>query len=246
MGLNFDADNGDIIEAIQNSVEGKTIDVKDGQFVTREVFLAPKRELTPTLSVASLTGLIDYLNAKLDVATRQGLFVQVLTPVEVRLRGVVPDREDRRFTPIMAAADPPTIALNQYIGKEDAIIMLQSRFVQTGEQVDLLEKLGNLVADEELRQEDDGVTQTITTQAGIRRVDASIQNPVELRPFRTFTEIEQPQSPFIVRLKKDDRQGILVGLFEADGGKWRNDARRAIKNYLEENISDDVECPVIA
>lgn len=59
----------------------------------------------------------------------------------------------------------------------------------------------------------------------------AVPNPVYLKPFRTFTEITQPESAFVLRMRESG--GIQVALFEADGGAWKNEAILAIKDYLE-------------
>lgn len=241
--MKFDADNKSIISTIQDSVKTEFIEVEPGQYTTREVYRVPDRPLSPVLGVSSLTGLVDYLNKNIDGNAREEMFVQVDSPTHVVAVNAIPDREERRFTAISAKADTPSLVFDKYLPKEEAIIMLQSRYVENDEQADLLMKLGNIVATEDLGQEDDGVTQNVTLQRGIKRVEEKIQNPVRLRPYRTFTEIDQPESPFIVRIRKSDHEGIQVAIFEADGGAWRNTARRSIKNYLESEIKD---YPVIA
>jgi len=59
-------------------------------------------------------------------------------------------------------------------------------------------------------------------------------NPIRLRPYRTFREIEQPASLFVLRLQKG-RDGELprAALFEADGGQWKLEACQAIKHWLD-------------
>lgn len=235
-----------IIQTIQDSVKTEKIDAKPGDYTTREVYRVENRPLAGTVGVSSLTGFVEYLNKNIDDKTRESLFVQVDSPTHVVANNAIPDREERRFTPISAKADMPMLVFDKYIPKEEMTVMLQSRFVENDEQADLLGKLGNIVATEDLNQKDDGVTQSVTLQRGIKRVEEDIQNPVNLRPFRTFTEIDQPESPFIVRIRKDDREGIQVALFEADGGAWRNTARLSIKRFLDDNIDDEKGYPVIA
>lgn len=250
--IKFNADEGELIKTIQGAVAVEILDVPADKYVTRPVDFAPRRKLVEPLQVASLTGLTDYINERLDIYARPGTFVHVVSPEYVSVFSQVQTAIDRRFQPIYAKADTPTLLFDRYLPKEEAIIMLQSRFVETDEQQDLLMKLGNLVASEELGQEDDGVTQSVMTQRGLKRTEEKISNPVMLRPFRTFTEVNyQPESPFIVRIRKDDDMGITVALFEADGGAWRNDARRLIKRFIDATINVDLEVagaaiPVIA
>lgn len=65
-------------------------------------------------------------------------------------------------------------------------------------------------------------------------------NPVKLRPYRTFAEIEQPESSYIFRIKDNDG-GPAFKLVEADGGLWKNVVMKKIKDYLEYELSDQIE-----
>lgn len=56
-------------------------------------------------------------------------------------------------------------------------------------------------------------------------------------PFRTFIEIEQPESEFLLRAKKG-YEGIEFALFEADGGAWKKEAIDNIAAYLKENLKE--------
>lgn len=77
---------------------------------------------------------------------------------------------------------------------------------------------------------DDGVGQSVTIKTGVKLAKAgTIKNPVALIPCRTFSEIPQPMSEFLFRL----REGGQFSLYEADGGAWRWQAMRTIKSELE-------------
>ncbi len=66
-----------------------------------------------------------------------------------------------------------------------------------------------------------------------------IPKPMVLRPFRTFCEIEQPESKFIVRVR--DRHGdFQIALFEADGGAWEMSAIHRIREYMEMHLPESV------
>lgn len=56
-------------------------------------------------------------------------------------------------------------------------------------------------------------------------------------PFRTFLEVEQPESEFLLRV--DAEKGI--GLFEADGGIWKLEAKRNIAEYFAKAMGDLIE-----
>ena len=67
-------------------------------------------------------------------------------------------------------------------------------------------------------------------------------NPVELAPYRTFPEVEQPISKFIFRMQ----EGPRAALYEADGGAWRNKAILSIKEYLQEELKELENIEIIA
>ena len=63
-----------------------------------------------------------------------------------------------------------------------------------------------------------------------------IRPVVKLRPYRTFLEVEQPESDFLIRI----REGGEIGFFEADGGAWKLFARSIIKSKLEDLLCDEI------
>lgn len=66
---------------------------------------------------------------------------------------------------------------------------------------------------------------------------------VELAPFRSFPEIEQPVSSFIFRLRGGDPvHAPLCALFEADGRRWEHEAMQRVRAWLAERV----KLPVIA
>lgn len=64
---------------------------------------------------------------------------------------------------------------------------------------------------------------------------------VKLKPYRTFFEVEQPESEFLLRIG----DGGQVGLFEADGGMWKMTARYTIKSYLQEALKEEINDGIV-
>lgn len=58
---------------------------------------------------------------------------------------------------------------------------------------------------------------------------------VYVKPYRTFQEVDQPESPFLIRVSE---RGI--SFTEADGGMWKLKARETIKAFLEERLQQEV------
>ena len=60
---------------------------------------------------------------------------------------------------------------------------------------------------------------------------------VQLQPYRTFLEIDQPVSEFLLRVGKEGS----ISLREADGGVWRLEAKRSIAAWLTDKMQDLVD-----
>lgn len=141
----------------------------------------------------------------------------------------------QRNYPYFTRADIPDFAFGRYMPYENMMIALKSKFVPTKELNELVKLLGTITEENRTAIADDGFTQSVTVKQGIALVGNTAINPiVKLKPFRTFVEVDQPESEFLVRL----RQGGEVALFEADGGAWKLQARANIAAKLREMLSD--------
>lgn len=187
-----------------------------------------------TLEVSNLTSVVDFMKANID-GIQDKLLIQVSSPRTVRL--LTPLDVDRNRQEILRAVAilPDNIIYDRFIDTERFNIMLQSGFADN-EDKELLLKFTGLIRDEAVKETgDDGISQAVTIKTGVASVgQAVVPNPVLLAPYRTFPEIEQPESKFIFRMK----EGPNAALYEADGGAWKNEAMRKIKEYLVENLKE--------
>jgi len=195
-----------------------------------------------SLSISTLTGFVDYIKSNID-AINTKLLIHVVSPTIVKLYGPLNvDREREGY--LVAEADlPNNIRYENFLDTEQFNIMLQSSFVEKGDREVLLKYTG-LVRDEAVKTTgDDGISQKVTVKTGVASVaEAVVPNPVILAPYRTFPEIEQPESKFIFRMKDGPRAAI----YEADGGAWRNVAILSIKEYLQEQLKEVKDIEIIA
>lgn len=191
-----------------------------------------KYPLVETLEVSTLTSIVDFLKANIDEYPGKWL-IQVVSPEMVRV--LTPINSDNYRNEIIRASAilPNNIIYDRFIDTERFNIMMQIGFVDN-EHKKLLLKFTGLIKDEAVKSVgDDGVSQGVTIKTGVASVaDAKVPNPVVLAPYRTFPEIEQPESKFIFRMKT----GPMAAIFESDGGAWKNEAMRSIKKYLEEHL----------
>lgn len=187
-----------------------------------------------TLIVSNLTSIVDFIKANIDQYEGR-LLVQVVNHKEISVLTPLSLDRDREEIIRAVAILPDNIRYDNFIGTEQFNIMLQSGFAEN-EHKKLLLKFTGLIKDEAVKSTgDDGISQKITIKTGVASVgEAQVPNPVTLAPFRTFLELEQPESKFIFRMQ----EGPRAALYEADGGAWKNEAMRRIKEYLEKNLSN--------
>ena len=103
---------------------------------------------------------------------------------------------------------------------------------------DLLDLLSRMSKDSGVTTRDNGVSQEVEARQGVSlKALVQVKPRVALRPFRTFLEVEQPVSEFLLRLDDDGN----VGLFEADGGMWQQTAKASIAAYFEDKLAQEVK-----
>lgn len=223
------------LEKIEEMTGPKVIEIEELAY-SREHLEAVLPPTPAIINAQSLTALIDYLKANTDRIFPEELLVHVVNETTVQIiSSLNPDFRNREYY-IQADALLPVITLNRFMDRENFNIMLQSRFVANEDRASVLSSIAKMRFENSVKLEDDGVTQTATSAVGVTLVkEEQIPNPVVLAPFRTFTEIDQPESPFILRVNDN----CEVGLFEADGGAWRHEAMRGIKAYLETQLGEE-------
>ncbi len=194
----------------------------------------------PTLELTTLAGLAEYIKTDIDdihVNDDNKAFVHVGSHTKVSFVSES-DMNDFGSRQIYAAAKafiPEQFAYGAYVEAEKFIVQLQSMFLPTADREKVLRIMGNLTSGAVRTSTDDGVTQSVAVRAGVTlKGEIDVQNPVELKPFRTFHDVDQPVSPFILRVKQDGDEKPKAALFEADGGKWRIDAMKSIVAKLTE------------
>lgn len=183
----------------------------------------------------TLTSLMDYIVSDTDTMSEK-MVLHVTGPTGVRLYSKLD--EDRVREPIATVtAELPDFAFGHFLPHEEFCIALQSKFMDTEDRKLLLKFAGTVEAGSIAQYSDDGVSQKATVKTGIvGKQDDIVPGVVTLQPYRTFLNLEQPESRFIFRMR-DGNRGVECAIFEADGGAWRNAARAAIHNYLEDEIA---------
>lgn len=235
-------------DALQYVVGLKTaevLDINGGKYVDKNVHRVDKELRASAIQMNTLTSLVDYLKAGVD-SMADKMLVQVVSPMKVRVLSML-DADRKREELVDVEARIPDFEYGRYMGNERFIIALQSKFINNHYRALLLQFAGT-VKDESIAQYgDDGVTQKATIKTGITSVgDFVVPNPVKLRPFRTFIEVEQPESAFVFRMRQAEGHGVECAIFEADGGAWKNAAMKSIKEYLQYELAELPQFTVIS
>ena len=197
------------------------------------------------IELTTLTSLVEYIRAGIDTMDDK-MIVHVSSPECVRLYSML-DLDRVREYIVEVSAQIPEFRYGRYMDHESFLIALQSKFIPNDDR-DLLMRFTGTVENGTVAQYgDDGVTQKATIKTGIAsKGEAVVPNPVKLRPFRTFIEVEQPESAFVFRMRQDSDDGVECAIFEADGGAWKNAAMKNIKEYLQFELGDMPQFTVIS
>lgn len=231
-----------LYDAIREDAAPVNVSINGREYST--VDIKPVREPSPTaLTVTTLTGLVDYLKSNVDKLAVQELLCHVESPAKVRLYSGLKGPFHDRAAFIIAELQQLLIPLNKFIGAEEFNILVQSAFVEGDDAAPATDKArvlryaSNVTQTASANSADDGVTQAVTVRKGVASVGIEpLPNPVTLRPYRTFPEVEQPASRFVFRAKGEDGD-VSFALFEADGGSWKGEAMRNVANFLREQVS---------
>lgn len=222
-------------------------DSRNQKYVQLEIAL-PKDDPAPsTLQVFTLDGLIAYIQEDTEEVipppdSGDRLILQVLDERRVVLLGKPSKNQKKRNVIAACEAHTPKIEFGFYMDTDAFCTMLLSTFLDT-EARDLLFKTAkSMTSEQTMATADDGVSQVITVKQGVSMAtNVNFKNPVPLRPMRTFTEVEQPESNFTLRVNEK----AAAALFEADGGAWKNEAVASIAAYLRDRL-DGYNVVVIA
>lgn len=193
------------------------------------------------VKASTLTALVDYIGS-CAAEFRGDMLVHIVSPTRVRLVSSL-DAERNREVLFETNAETSEFRFDEWRDQERFMIELQANF-QPNDDLELVMKVaGNIERKNNQTFSDDGCTQTATMNVGIAsKADVIVPNPVELIPYRTFQEVAQPASKFVFRI--GDKEVPAFKIVEAEGGIWRNEAIRNIKDWLAtmlESVDEEIQ-----
>lgn len=214
----------------------------DGQvFANQEMVLVADKKPMPRC--IELTGLDSICKMVRNEAEHVDLkiFVQVKDYKSVSVFTELDEDEDRLYL-YKCCADTPDVTMGYFMDYEKAVIELRSLYIPNDGTKYLLQLLGSISNESKVTTTDNGVTQKVEAKSGIALSSmVEIEPRVTLQPFRTFVEVAQPESEFLLRI--NDRGQI--GMFPADGGVWKLEATRNVAAYFEDKLKDMIEAGTV-
>ena len=215
-----------------------TIHEVDGSvYSNQQMVLVQDRKPMP--SCIDLTGLDSVCKMVRNEAEHVGLqiFIQVKDYKSVSVFTALDADEDRLYL-YKCVADTPAVTTGRFMAYENAVIELRSLYIPNNGTEYLLKLLSSISNESKVTSSDNGVTQQVEARSGIALNSmVPVEPRVSLQPFRTFVEVGQPESEFLLRI--NDRGEI--GFFPADGGVWKLEATRNVAAYFEEKLQDLID-----
>lgn len=145
-------------------------------------------------------------------------------------------RWNRVYLYTAKATDVPGWNEEVKMGFEEAMIALRTRFTPTPDTDYALRLLSSITTGGKVTFNDNGVATSIVTQKGIAlQENTEIRPIVRLSPYRTFQEVLQPESQFLIRVSER-----AITIVEADGGMWKLQARRNIMQFLASELEEEI------
>lgn len=195
----------------------------------------PDEPFPAPLEFFTLDGFIAYVNENTEgmIEDEKRYIAQVIDEKTVALLSHPSENNKKRHFIAICKAHVPDIVFERYLDTERFNTMLLSTFIDTDARKTLFTVVKSMTKEQNCNTTDDGVSQVITVKQGISTAaNVQFQNPVPLKPMRTFTEIDQPESNFTLRVNENAE----CALFESDGGAWKNEAVSRIAYYVRQKL----------
>lgn len=231
--------NANIVNEIKKIVEDnrvQIIEVGERTFSTKQLNeIKPIKDEAAEIRFSDLSSVVEIVKREMERFICP-LYINIETEKAVSVITSL-DKEKEREKPYSAVAEGSKFSFGSQYDYEKFVIAIRSLFVQTEDTASLLELLKRVSKVDSVEMEDDGVTQKVVAQQGAMLAANVKVAPIrKLAPFRTFMEVEQPESEFLFRLS----DGNTFALYEADGGAWKIKAKKNIRAFFEKALSSEI------
>lgn len=226
-----------MIDRITELATPKTFEIEGDVYSNSDLYHVQEMKRRPkSIEVTGLDSICKLVRNEADHIGKK-LFVQVKNFKEVAVFTTLDDDEER-FRLYTCIADTPNVTTGSYMPYEKAIIELRSLYIPNDDHAYLLKLISSVSSESKVTSSDNGVTQSVEAKTGIALNSmVQVKHRVTLRPFRTFVEVEQPESDFLLRISERGE----IGVYPADGGVWKLEATRNIAKFFEDSLKDLIE-----
>lgn len=225
------------IKEIERLAAPTTVEVDGSVFSNQQ--LVHVMDKKPMPRCIDLTGLDSVCKMVRNEAEHVGLqiFIQVKDYKTVSVFSELDEDEDRLYL-YKCTADTPEVTFGRFMDYENAVIELRSLYIHNEGTEYLLQLLSSISNESKVTSSDNGVTQQVEARSGIALNSmVKIKPRVTLQPFRTFVEVCQPESEFLLRINENGK----IGFYPADGGVWKLEATRNVAAYFESQLKDMID-----
>lgn len=228
------------IKEIKNLSQSTLVELDDLHFIQTTNGVTPvnfPRE--ETVEVFSLTQIVSFLKV-FPLGEDQRLLVNIIDHKNVEVIRDSKSKDLKNICVVKSSFEDvfQEFESNNKFNQEDFIIRLQSRFVQDENCMSLIKLVSGVSHGKTSESVDNGYAQVATVKSGVHLVTEVDIKPIwDLRPFKSFPEIEPVVIPFILRLHQRGEEMPQFAMYEADGCRWKIETTKRVKEYLEKELS---------
>lgn len=229
------------VEKLTELATPKTYETETSVYASNQLYRIENKKRRPScINVTGLDSICKLVRNEAGHIGRQ-IFVRISDYKEVSVFTTL-DGDEERFYLYKCAADTPSVTMGRFLPYENAVIEIRSLYIPTPDTDYLLKLLASVSTESKVTSSDNGVTQKVEAKAGIAlNTLVEVKPRVVLKPFRTFIEVDQPESEFLLRISDKGE----IGLFPADGGVWKLEATRNVAGYFEKELHDLIEAGAV-
>lgn len=246
------------IEYIINLGQPKVLELDPAKTLrsTKPLYQITNTAIKPLLSY-SLNSIIDFISAyhkpitaiesflesedmkkASDNINQNRYIINIVSYQEVHLLSYLVDKWNHRELHLKVSSDIEENYSPSNLTVEELLIYLKTHFVQSNKIEELTKIFGNLSSSNVKHVADDGFAQSVEVQKRINFNESTKVPPIsKLEKIRTFIEIKQPSSMFLIRLK-DGPSSIQCTVKETIYSEWKIEAVSRIKKYLSDELKE--------
>lgn len=169
--------------------------------------------------------------------TASDLYAVIVSPSYIEFLTAPQGNLNERQLIASVSANIPDDMTGMFYPQSEFVLKLRTGMKKTDGLATAVEIISALQTTEDCKVEDNGLSQDVTVHKGVKSyVVGKIPESLDLQPYRTFAEVEQPESPFMLRIRDD----FSCMIAPVDGGAWQLEAIKNVAAYLKDHMPKEV------